>query len=232
MPAVNLSLPANNPSANFGSYFYSHNNASSTPLNIGGNAQNPTYGATLTAFAIVNYSIAPYVPYNNFNLFDNLSPLSGYLIQTSGSISINNDNTQVFPATYVLRPGLNWVTVDRNALSTTFSDIFGATNLSKIRAIYGGYDGSDDGAIKSPVLYNQFPQTYLPDAGPLAPQFITSFKPGSSYLVAMKEGQTITFQYARKNQYIITDSGNTAPTGPGYIICCENGDRLTTGVEG
>ena len=222
MPAVNFSLPTNNPNAKAGRYYYTHNNATSLSL--------LTFGDALTAFTTLNNTIISYLPGNPLQLFTTFEPGSAYIINNSALITIQNDNSLVFPATYTLTPGLNFVTVDQNALSAAFTDIFGVENLNKIRVIYGTYDGTDDGAVKNPSLY--FNQNGVFNPVNQLGNLITSFKPGSSYLVVMKAGQTITFQYARKNQYIITDSGNTHPTGPGYIICCENGDRLTTGTEG
>lgn len=270
MPAITLGVPAGKTS---GKYLYSHNNSTSLALN--------TFGAAVSGFTVIGTNPATYFP-GALNLFDTLQPLSAYILLNSDTITINNDNTQVFPATYTLRPGLNMVTVDRNALSALFTDIFKETvtagnfvtgqtytivtvgstnftaigassntvgvqfvatgpgsgngtaltdNINKIRIIYGTYDGTDPGVPVIPGNRFNIYGVYTPDAG-LGGALITSFQPGSAYLVSMKSGQTITFQYARKNQYIITDSGNTPPTGPGFIITTESGDRLTTGQEG
>jgi len=228
MPGTHsFSVPAGQTS---GKYLYAHNN--STPLSLG------TFGAGLSAFTALNNLPATYFPPPAFSIFDTFQPLSAYIIINSQTINIVNNDTGVFPATYVLRPGLNMVTVDRNALSTYITDAFiinGVDQKNKIRSIYGTYDGTDDNANKAPAqagLRFAVYGTFLPDLPFGVQNSITTFKPGSSYLVSMKDGETITFQYARRNQYIITDAGNTPPTGPNNIICCENGDRLTTGVEG
>jgi len=219
-----------NPSAPGGvtqaSYFYGHlgdNNVDLTTL-------NSTLCGVYTALA---YGIASYIPFDNFPLFTTAKPLSSYFFQVGGTTNVpinkpTNVNPVVMPSSYTLKAGFNFICLDPNSLSAKFVDLgLTTTNIDIIYTTADGNRPAGDEDFTAAALRYVGLASWQPG---IIGNTITSFQPGSAYLIVAKQQTTLNFQ--RRLQYIITDSGNTAPTGPNYILTCENGDRLTTGVSG
>lgn len=215
MANVTLNVPAGKP---YGLYFYGHTGTNTVSL--------PTLDASLSAaYTTAAYGIAGYIPGDEFPQFTSISSLSGYILRVKGSTTITSTGDAVFPATVTCRPGLNFVVIDTNAVDFAISSVCNTTNT---RVVYGTYDGSDQVGGGTPSNY--FFSYGLNIPGDAFAQSITTFRAGSAYIIDVKPGQTVNINYVRKSQYIITDSGT--PSYPGFIICCENGDRLTTGAQG
>ena len=216
-----------------GTFFYGH--AGSTNVDL--TTLNSGLCGVFTAFA---YGVAQYVPLDEFPLFTNMTPNSAYLLFVKGTTTFSSNESNVFPTTYTIKPGVNFIAIDRNAIALPMS----ATPMSTTNTdvVYGTFDATDFRNLASEPGYEALKflnvGVFTPDIVPNAPMgnfanSISLFRPGSAYLIAVKQGATpFNITYQRKAQYIITDTGNTAPTGPGFIITCENGDRLTTGVSG
>ena len=200
----------------YGTYFYGHDDTSAFLLN--------TYNASLCSVTTSNFG-APvtYRPDSGVFPFIDFKPLSGYLVRIKDTMTVTTNSQVVFPTQYVLRPGLNFFTIDQNALDQDISSFCNSTNT---RIVYGTYDGTDNNDPNGTGRYFAF-GTYLPTS---TQNNITKFRAGSAYCVDVKAGFTITFTYPRRSQYIITDA--STPSYPSYILTCENGDRLTTGVSG
>jgi hypothetical protein len=211
-----------------GVFFYGH--AGSANVNL------LTYGSKLSSVTtVVSYGQAQYIPGDEFPAFTNMVPNSAYSIfQGEGVVDITTDYSNVFPTTWRVKPGFNMITIDRNAVNLAIS----ATPITYLNTIVvlGTVDGTDptDIAVADGLKFLNagFYSPPLPGDS-ISPNQITVFRPGSSYLISVKSGATpFDITYQRRSQYIITNANNTAPTGPGFIITCENGDRLTTGVVG
>jgi len=231
MAIQNVTYKIYSPGQLTNTYFYGHAGDNTVAFNT----YNNTLCGAYTAFA---YGVASYIPYDLFPLFTNMVPQSAYLLYISNQSNVvipvnkktNGDNTITFPSSYTIRPGYNFITMDPNSLSGTIAS-FGVTSTNT-DIIYGTADGikyvGDEANLVDGLRY-QLTATYNP-AGAINTNFFTSFQPGSAYLIVAK--QTYTINITRRAQYIITDSGNTAPTGPGYILTTESGNRITTGVSG
>lgn len=218
---------------NTGTFFYGH--AGSTNINL--TTLNSGLCGVFTAFA---FGVAQYTPFDQFPLFTNMTPNSAYLLFVKGTTTFSSDESNVFPTTYTVKPGVNFIAIDKNAIALPMSATPMTTSNTDV--VYGTFDATDFRNLASEPSYEALKflnvGIFTPDIVPNTPMgnfsnTITLFRPGSAYLIAVKAGAApFNITYLRKSQYIITNAGNTAPTGPGFIITCENGDRLTTGVVG
>lgn len=189
--------------------FYYHNASAAVAIASFTNSVCAVYTASET-----NQFFKYYLPGSPFNAITSFVPGSSYIVYSYNPLNITQQGFYTAPATFVIRPGYNFIAFDENSLPFDF-DSLSPTDKNNLGIIWN-VEGLDC-SRPQPFEWNSFiPGNTF--------NLYTSGIPLSSYYIYNKGNANIVLNIRRKNQYIITQNFD--------YITTERGDRFVTGVAG
>lgn len=195
------------------STLYFHNASASVAMNTFNSAL-----CSITTPAANHTGTDFYRPGSIFSTITNFVPGSAYLISARGQFTIPQQGIYETTGVWSIKRYNTYIPIDNNADVTPLSSL-PAADLAKIIYVYTSILSSCDSP--NPTRWRQFIPGSIFNTWEA-----TNMQPGSAYFFYTSGDFTLTVN--RANQYIVTDASNTSPTGPGYNLTANNGDRLIT----